>query len=270
MLAQERLVDARVVIEALQIPHRVEVREVLPADLVLGQQDEVVRPPLGLVQPIGRDVGLAAEDRLHPVGLGLLVKIQRAEQVSVVGDGHRLHPPLEDFREEMVETDGAIEKAILRVQMQVREVGHMRRSSLALPARAIQRKRIHSLSTSGRLACALALILLATAGDGCSGNDTGVGTGDFKLTSTATMQPLELSPNAQVTLTFILTDGGRPVPDQTVSFTTVGSSTAGPRGPPSPSRPASPEPTEASPSACGPGWPTSASRRGSAPPRPRS
>jgi hypothetical protein len=112
--------------------------------------------------------------------------------------------------------------------MQVREVGHMRRSSLALPARAIQRKRIHSLSTSGRLARALALILLAAAPGGCSGSGAQVGTGDLKLT--ATMQTIELSPNAQVTLTFILTDGGRPVPGQTVFFTTIGSSAAGAQG----------------------------------------
>ena len=42
VLAQERLVDARVVVEALEVPHRVQVREVLPADLVLREQDEVV------------------------------------------------------------------------------------------------------------------------------------------------------------------------------------------------------------------------------------
>ena len=57
-----------------------------------------------------------------------------------------------------------------------------------------------------------------------------MGTGDFILTATATTQPLELSPNAQVTLTFILTDGGHPVAGQTVSFTTIGSSTAGVQG----------------------------------------
>jgi hypothetical protein len=113
--------------------------------------------------------------------------------------------------------------------MQVREVGHMRRSSLALPARAIQRKRIHSLSTSGRLACALTLLLVASVGDACSGSNTDVGTGDFTLTAT-TAQQIELSPNAQVTLTFVLTDSGRPVAGQTISFTTIGSSTAGAQG----------------------------------------
>ncbi len=106
----------------------------------------------------------------------------------------------------------------------------MRRSSLALPARAIQRKRIHSLSTSGRVACALALCVAATAGGGCSGGSGGGGAGDFSLTATATTQPIELSPNAQVTLTFILTDGGHPAPGQTVSFTTIGSSAAGAQG----------------------------------------
>ncbi len=106
----------------------------------------------------------------------------------------------------------------------------MRRSSLALPARAIQRKRIHSLSTTGRVACALALLVAATTAGGCSGSSGGVGTGDFTLTATATTQPIELSPNGQVTLTFVLTDGGRPVAGQTVSFTTIGSSTAGAQG----------------------------------------
>ena len=106
----------------------------------------------------------------------------------------------------------------------------MRRSSLALPARAIQRKRIHSLSTSRRVACALALLVTATAVEACSGGSTGVGTGDFVLTATATTQPIELSPDQQVTLTFVLTDGGHPVPGQMVSFTTIGSSAAGTQG----------------------------------------
>jgi len=86
------------------------------------------------------------------------------------------------------------------------------------------------LSTSRRVACALTLILTSAAGGGCSGSGGGPRTGDFILTSTASTQPIELSPNAQVTLTFILTDGGQPVPGQIVSFTTIGSSTAGAQG----------------------------------------
>ena len=273
VLAQERLVDARVVIEALQVPHRVEVREVLPADLVLGQQDEVVRAPLGLVEAIGRDVGLAAEDRLHPVGLGLLIEIERAEQVAVVGDGHRLHPALEDLREEVVEADGAVEKAILRVQMQVREVGHMRRSSLALPARAIQRKRIHSLSTSRRRACALALMrrrarrqMAARGGSGAAANrrlhahrcrEHAADRAQSQRAGDADLHP----------------DRGRPAgrrPDGLFHHHRVVDQRWRAGRHASPNRRASPEPTEASRSACAPGWPTSASRRRSGPPRPTS
>ena len=44
------------------------------------------------------------------------------------------------------------------------------------------------------------------------------------------MQPIELSPNAQVTLIFILTDAGHPAAGQTVSFTTIGSSATGTQG----------------------------------------
>jgi len=100
----------------------------------------------------------------------------------------------------------------------------MRRSSLALPARAIQRKRIHSLSTSGRLVCALALIAAAGAADGCSGSGSALPAQDLTLTA-ANLEPIELSPNAQKTLTFTLTDNGQPVAGQTVSFTTIGAST---------------------------------------------
>ena len=100
----------------------------------------------------------------------------------------------------------------------------MRRSSLALPARAIQRKRIHSLSTSGRLVGALALIAAAGAADGCSGSGSALPAQDLTLTA-ANLEPIELSPNAQKTLTFTLTDNGQPVAGQTVSFTTIGAST---------------------------------------------
>jgi hypothetical protein len=107
--------------------------------------------------------------------------------------------------------------------MQVREVGHMRRSSLALPARAIQRKRIHSLSTSRRRVCALVLCAAAVAANGCSGSGGAPAPPTFTLTA-ANTEPIELSPNAQATLTFTLTDSGRPVAGQTVSFTTIGAS----------------------------------------------
>ena len=131
VLAQQLLVDAGAVIEALQEAHRVEVGQVLPAGVVLGQQDQVVAAPLGLVVAIGGDVGLAAEDGLDPVLLGLLVEVDRPEQVAVVGHGHALHPQLQGLGEQIVHPDGAVEQAVLGVQMQMRELGHRRQTFYA-------------------------------------------------------------------------------------------------------------------------------------------
>ena len=124
MLAQQLLVDARVVIEALQVAHRVQVGQVLPADVVLGQEDQVVALSLGPIVAIGRDVGLAAEDGLDPVLARALVEIEGPEQVAVVGDGHGLHAALEHAGEELVQPDRAIEEAVLGMQMQMGELSH--------------------------------------------------------------------------------------------------------------------------------------------------
>jgi hypothetical protein len=118
--------------------------------------------------------------------------------------------------------------------MQVGEVGHMQRSSLAFPARAIQRKRIHNLSTGGRLAIACAAAVLTAAGCGSGGASGG---GDFALAADLAMAgcdqtslTCQVSPNAQATLAFVLTQGGRPAAGQAISFAIIGSygSSSGP------------------------------------------
>jgi hypothetical protein len=133
----------------------------------------VVRTALGLVEPIGRHVGLAAEDRLHAVRLGALVEIERAEQVAVVGHRHGLHSAFQHLGKQLVQPDRAVQKAILRVQMQVGELGHLRRASLAPGARLIQRKSIHSLSTGTTLLAALVACAGACAGGSPGAEPTG-------------------------------------------------------------------------------------------------
>jgi hypothetical protein len=106
--------------------------------------------------------------------------------------------------------------------MQVGEVGHMQRSSLASLARAIQRKRIHSLSTGRRalvLACVAALALA-----GCGSSDAGP-SGTLVLTPNLMVPGCDqaalrcnVNPNTQETLTFVLTRGDQPAAGQTVSF----------------------------------------------------
>ena len=213
VLAQQRLVDARVVIEALEVAHRVQVREVLPADLVLGEQDQVIRPALGLVEPVGRDVRLAAEDRLHAVGLGALIEVERAEQVAVVGDRDRLHAALEHLREQLVQANRAVEKAILRVQMQVGELGHAA-VSLALRARTDPAQKYPRFST-GRVARALALALALA---GCAGGEPGTSPSRPRIL-TADPASIQISPHEAGVARFVLTHGLVPLAGQSVSFT---------------------------------------------------
>ncbi len=127
VFAQNLSIDTRVVIEALEVPVADQALEILVADLVLGQEDDVVifAVGLGLGLTIG-DVGLAAEDRLHTVGLGLLVELDGAEHVAVVGHRHRLHAPFLNLAAEVRHADGTVEQRVLGVQVQMCEVIHAR------------------------------------------------------------------------------------------------------------------------------------------------
>jgi hypothetical protein len=91
---------------------------------------------------------------------------------------------------------------------------------LASPARAIQRKRIHNLSTGHRLV----LAWLTLAGAGCGSHASGP-SGAFELVAAlptpacdAASATCHVAPNTPEMLTFTLTQGGEPAPGQTVSF----------------------------------------------------
>jgi hypothetical protein len=74
VLLEQLLVDARVVVEAVEVGLGGEEAEVGVALLVLGQEDEVVGHLLRAVRPAlgAGDVGLHAEDGLDARILGLL------------------------------------------------------------------------------------------------------------------------------------------------------------------------------------------------------
>jgi hypothetical protein len=100
-LAQQVEVDARLVVEALEVALGDQVDQVAVAGLVHRQQQQVVDGveatgialALLLVEARARgQVDLAAEDRLDVVGEGLLVELDRPEQVAVVRHRHGGHP----------------------------------------------------------------------------------------------------------------------------------------------------------------------------------
>ena len=128
MLRQQLLVDARLVVEAFGVTRRDELDEVLEALLVLGEQHEVVRRLTGraaLVAAIaGRDVDLAAEDRIDAALPRRIVKDDGREHVAVLGDGQRRHLELLRLVEQLVDAARAIQQGKLGVQVQVYELRH--------------------------------------------------------------------------------------------------------------------------------------------------
>ena len=92
VLGQELLVDPRLVVEPLEVALRDELDQVPVARLVPDQGGDVVRALVlpvdrGALEPAARgDVELAAEDGLDAGGPRVLVEVDRAEQVAVVGE----------------------------------------------------------------------------------------------------------------------------------------------------------------------------------------
>jgi hypothetical protein len=127
---QQLLVDARFVIEALRVPGRDQLDEVLEADLVLGQQHQMVR---GLTRRAAlveaatrRNVDLAAENRVDPALPRRVVEHHRREHIAVLGDRHRRLAEPGDLVQQLVDPAGAVEQRELGVQVQVDEVRHWR------------------------------------------------------------------------------------------------------------------------------------------------
>ncbi len=88
------MVDARLVIEAVEKARGNELDQIAVALVVLAQQHEMIRA-LGvgaaILVVVRRDVNFAADDRLYAVSRGLVVKIRGGEKIAVVGDGDRRH-----------------------------------------------------------------------------------------------------------------------------------------------------------------------------------
>ena len=72
----------------------------------------------------GRDVDLAAEDRLDALLLRLIVEDDRREHVAVLGDRERRHLQARRLLQQLVDAAGAVEQRIFGVQVQVDEITH--------------------------------------------------------------------------------------------------------------------------------------------------
>ena len=125
VLPQQLHIDARPVIEAVEIPARDHIAEVAVARLVLAEQHEVIRLAVERVLLVEararRDIDLAADDRLHARGLRRAVEVDHAVHVAVVGDGDGLLPDLLHARHDVADAARAVEQAVFRMHMQMHE-----------------------------------------------------------------------------------------------------------------------------------------------------
>ncbi len=150
MLCEQIQVDARLVIEAFEEAGGDELDQVVIALGIFAEQHQVIgalvaglagvlratilrlpRPfiPRGSLRRLDRtvmpaafrDVNFAADDRLYAACFGLVGEILRGEKIPVVGDGNGGHSPPRRFVRQLLDFAGAVQKTVIRVQMQMDE-----------------------------------------------------------------------------------------------------------------------------------------------------
>ena len=68
------------------------------------------------------EVEFATDKRLDALGLGLLVKLDRAVEIPVVGQGHRAHPQIDRAIHQAIDPAAAVEQAVVAVDVEMDEV----------------------------------------------------------------------------------------------------------------------------------------------------
>ena len=129
VLFENFLVDARLVVEPFLVGRREQLAQVAIALAVLDQQDQVevattvevvAARGLGAIGALAAgEIRLASDDRLDPGGDGLLVELDRAEHVAMVGDRQRLHPGGLRMLDQRGELVGSVKQAVLRMDVQM-------------------------------------------------------------------------------------------------------------------------------------------------------
>jgi len=130
---EQLLVDARLVVEPLEVGARGEREEVPVPVEVLGEEEEMERRVLAprrlpLEAAPGGDIHLLADDRLHPPRHRLAVELQGPAHETVVGEGEGGHPQGARTFDEVGEAAGPVEEAVLAVHVQVGELCVLHRS----------------------------------------------------------------------------------------------------------------------------------------------
>ena len=125
VLPEQIVIDAGLVVEALDVRTRDELHEVAVARLVLREQDEVIvldAVHLGaFLAPARRHVDLTADDGLHALRHGLLVEINDTVHRAVIRNRDGRHARLLDGGDELRDAARAVEQTVLRMHVQMHE-----------------------------------------------------------------------------------------------------------------------------------------------------
>ncbi|MEY3458235.1 MAG: hypothetical protein RL215_1392 [Planctomycetota bacterium] len=123
---EEWAVDARFVVEALEVGGGGQPDEVIEAGAIHGEQCEVCGGLLlasgGAIGPEAWcDVGFVTDDGANATGFAGVVEFDGAVEVAVIGDGDGVHAMRFDMGNEFGDAIDAIEKAVMGVAVEVSE-----------------------------------------------------------------------------------------------------------------------------------------------------
>ncbi len=127
VLGQRLEIGPGLVVEALQMGVGHQFEQVLVARQIGGEQAEVVvalallRPAVAIQARAFGQVQLAAQQRLDPFGLGRVVELDRAEEISMVGHRQGLHAQLGRAIDQPVDPARAVEQAVVGMDVKVDE-----------------------------------------------------------------------------------------------------------------------------------------------------
>ena len=146
VLREMVVVDARLVVVAVDMGVGDQAAQVLVAAVVLREEDQVVRLGVGLALLRGhrarRDVRLHADDRLDALVLRRLVERDGAVERAVVRDRHRIHARLGRRIDQLRDPAEAVEEAEFGVDVEMREVVRGDRHREANGSRPAARRRL--------------------------------------------------------------------------------------------------------------------------------
>jgi hypothetical protein len=140
MLAEEFVIDTRLVVKSFQKSRGDELDEVAVAFEIFAEKNKVIAAAgagLKIIAIVGvhragffaaivaatlGDINFAADDGLHIALAGFVKEIGGGKEVAVIGDGHRRHFLAGSFVEELGGFTRSIQETVISVYVQVNEL----------------------------------------------------------------------------------------------------------------------------------------------------